>query len=56
MTDDDTASNPHADGHLPVSGEFDTDNPQADDSTPLNTDRYEDDEDGTDESGIDSPS
>jgi hypothetical protein len=38
---DDNTTDPGQPGHLPVSGEFDADNPLPDDSAPLNTDSYE---------------
>lgn len=41
---DDTASNPHAKGHLPVSGEFDAKN-IPDDENPLSTEAGEDEDD-----------
>lgn len=43
MEPDDTSSNPHADGHLPASGEFDANNVPSGDN-PLTTADAEDDE------------
>lgn len=41
--EDDNIIDPQAPGHLPVSGEFDANNPMADDSDPLTTSSYDED-------------
>lgn len=41
MADDNVINNPQDPAHLPVSGEFDSQNPHADDSDPLNSAQYE---------------